>query len=398
MVHHLCSNKMKHNKNYLMHVLDDPRGPSLTKIEVMDRSVELDEQLRGPNRERDYKCMRRVRNEERYWELRERPDNWSEAKERGGGIGEERRKRAHDDFDCLDYPLEKVRKEPERPWLRSTSDQEKADSMVENLNRLQVQIEQNLEKIRNEKRRDLKAVTKMAMEQFKYCLNVFQSLPNKGLVEKEIWDIKDSVEKLDDDYEAVMNSDVTAFRRMSDEVGNLREELRVFTGMRGDKEYERLRARIQAVVKDLTAFDTDEVEIRNQRSVLREEAARMLEQLKAKATRVAEVVEMQRTERARSSSQTCKDEFKKALARFITEKLSEYFNARPEVRNAAGDDFEAKFEGHVAQFLKMTYAPEVVKHEKAKKPWDDLRLGSNIRTNVADFIVKKMDQEIKKRK
>ena len=395
MVHHLCSNKMKHNKNYLVYVLNDPRGPSLTKMEVMDRSVELDEQLRGPQRERDYRCMRRVRSEERYWELRERPDNWSEAKERGSGDRGEGRKRAYDDIACLKDPL---RREPERPWMRSSSDQEKADSMVENLNRLQVQIEQNLEKIRNEKRRDLKAVTKMAMEQFKYCLNVFHTLPNKGLVEKEIWDIKDSVEKLDDDFEAVMNSDVTAFRRMSDEVGNLREELRVFTGMRGDREYERLRARIQAVVKDLTAFDTDEVEIRNQRSLLREEAARMLEQLKAKATRVAEVVEMQRSERARSNSQTCKDEFKKALARFITEKLSEYFNARPALRNAAGDEFEARFEGYVAQFLKMTYAPEVVKHEKAKKPWEDLRLGSNIRNNVADFIVKKMDQEIKKMK
>ena len=388
MVHHLCSNKLKHNKNYLVHILDDPRGPSLTKTEVMNSSRELDAQLRGHGGERDYKCMKRVRDEGRYWELRERPDNWSEEKE-----GEGRRKRAH----SLE-PLEKAKKEPERPWLRSKSDQEKADSMVENLNRLQVKIEQNLERIRNEKRRDLKPVTKLAMEQFKVCLKVFESLPNKGLVEKEIWDIKDSVEKLDDDYEAVMNSDVTRFRRMSDEVGNLREELKVFTGMRGDKEYERLRARIHAVVKDLTAFDTDEAAIRSERSLLRDEGSRMLEQLKAKATRVAEVVEMQRSERARASSQTCKDEFKRALATFITENLSVYFNRRPELRVGAAADFEARFEGHVAQFLKMTYAPEVMKHEKARKPWTELQLGSNIRKNVADFIVKKMDQEMMKRR
>ena len=44
MVHHLCGNKQKHNKNYIMYDRKDPRGASLTKNEVMDISEELDNQ------------------------------------------------------------------------------------------------------------------------------------------------------------------------------------------------------------------------------------------------------------------------------------------------------------------------------------------------------------------
>ena len=39
-----------------------------------------------------------------------------------------------------------------------------------------------------------------------------------------------------------------------------------------------------------------------------------------------------------------------------------------------------------------------MKHEKARKPWTELQLGSNIRKNVADFIVKKIDQEMMKKR
>ena len=44
MVNHLCGNKLKHNKNYIIYHQKDPRGASLTKNEVMDLSEELDNQ------------------------------------------------------------------------------------------------------------------------------------------------------------------------------------------------------------------------------------------------------------------------------------------------------------------------------------------------------------------
>ena len=44
MVNHLCGNKLKHNKNFIIYHMRDPRGASLTKNEVMDLSEDLDNQ------------------------------------------------------------------------------------------------------------------------------------------------------------------------------------------------------------------------------------------------------------------------------------------------------------------------------------------------------------------
>ena len=54
-------------------------------------------QSRQPNGERDYKKMRRETDHDKYRKLRERPDDWSEAKEMAGvemgrgGRGENKR-------------------------------------------------------------------------------------------------------------------------------------------------------------------------------------------------------------------------------------------------------------------------------------------------------------------
>ena len=42
MANHLCGNKQKHNKNYIMYHMNDPRGACLTKDQVMDISEEED--------------------------------------------------------------------------------------------------------------------------------------------------------------------------------------------------------------------------------------------------------------------------------------------------------------------------------------------------------------------
>ena len=42
MANHLCGNRLKHSKNYIIYHRKDPRGASLTKNEVLDLSEELD--------------------------------------------------------------------------------------------------------------------------------------------------------------------------------------------------------------------------------------------------------------------------------------------------------------------------------------------------------------------
>jgi hypothetical protein len=400
MYHHLCGAKLKHNKNYIIHSARDVRGTSLNKAEVMQRSQELDMQLRsrGGN-ERDYKLLQKVKDERKYREIKDRPADWSETKARvTGGAGGKRTSSSTSsaNYEPMGSPKNPFRMmaEPERPWLRELTAREKADIMLEDLNRLQGQIETNLDLIRNRRRRDLKKVTKDAMEQFKYCVEVFQSTDGRSMVEKEFWDIKDSIEKLEEEFENVMNGDANEFRRIRDEMGNLDEEFKVFTGTKGDNEYNRLKERIVSVTKKLRAFQSDEPALHTERNQRLTEADGLLAKLNKTADQMSASVEKTRADRNMTPEQRHQAAFKRDLAGFIKEKLEDYFQQRPEMCDSPG--WRDYLDSVLREFLKITYEGEINGHEKAGKPWEQLRLGNHIKTNVDKFVKRKMEQKINK--
>lgn len=409
MVNHLRGNKLKHNKNYITYHMNDPQGASLTKDMVMDLSVQLDNESRQDNGERDYKKMKRETDHAKYRELRERPDDWSEAKAmagvemgrggRGGG------KKRHNDFktdfknpDNSNYEPIGSRKvprmdssrrrersppprlpplrqrSPERPWYKEVNFEERAHNHMGNLVRSRDQIKSNLKKISRNERNDLRDVTMKAMDNLKFCIKVFFSSPNLRFVEDDFHEIKRSVDILEENYNAVMNSDLKEFRRLREEVDKLDKELKM------DKaDYNHIKERIAKVLQELEAFKTDD-----------KEARAMAEQLKAKALHMDKTAlslsvkaEKLSSESETEADQSYKDAFMVSLANFIRERISKFFPTKPLL-----------LEANVNKFLQITYDAEEKKHEKSKRPWKELRLGSNISKNVGNFLQKKMEQQM----
>ncbi len=172
LVNHLCGNKMKHNRNYLVHVAKIPGADCMTKDKVLEAAIEQEAKLRGPGEERDYEVITVSRDQKRYRELRDRPPNYNPRAEKlkekrglgsGGGGGQERggrdrggpsdsRKRQgtqEDDSASRGIPggsananLQPLGKKPrdrspeERGW-----DKKNADLMIEKLDNLQLKIE-----------------------------------------------------------------------------------------------------------------------------------------------------------------------------------------------------------------------------------------------------------------
>jgi hypothetical protein len=124
MYHHLCVAKLKHNKNCMINYARDVRGTSLNKAEVMQRSQELDMQLRSKGGiKRDYKLLQKVKDERKYIEIKDRPADWSETKARvTGGAGGNRMSSStlSANYELMGSPKNPFRMvaEPERPWLR----------------------------------------------------------------------------------------------------------------------------------------------------------------------------------------------------------------------------------------------------------------------------------------
>lgn len=167
-----------------------------------------------------------------------------------------------------------------------------------NLVRQRDQIKTMLKKISREERNDLRDVTMKAMDSLKFCIKVFYSSPNLKYVREDFREIKESVDVLEEDFNAVM---------------------------------------------------------------------------KAKKEKESEA----------EGDQSYKDAFKVALANFIRERIAEFFRNKPQL-----------LEDNVAKFLQITYSAEVAKHGKSKRPWKELRLGSNISKNVGNFLQKRMAQQM----
>ena len=81
-----------------------------------------------------------------------------------------------------------------------------------------------------------------------------------------------------------------------------------------------------------------------------------------------------------------KGAFKTALFNFFRERLMGFFRNSPQLLDAA-----------VSKYLKITYDAEVAKHEKSKRPWKELKLGSNISKNIGDFLQKQMARQMTNR-
>ena len=383
--------------------------------------------------------MQRETDPDKYWRLRDRPDDWSEAKamagvEMGrGGRGENKmqpfrssisqlhfvnmchvtqvpnimrefqttpkvifsgggKKRTNDfrNTDNSNYePLgsKKVPKmessrareqprtpprvpplrlrSPERPWYKDANFEERAHNHMGNLVRQRDQIKSNLRKISREERNDLREVTTKGMDSLKFCIKVFFSSPNLKYVREDFREIKESVDVLEEDYNAVMNADLKEFRRLREEINRLDHDLKM-----GKGNYKQIKARIEKVLHELGAFKTDD-----------KEAREMADQLKAKALHMEKMVQKLSSESETEEDQSYKDAFKEAMANFIRESIAEFFRNRPLL-----------LEENVAKFLKITYDAEVAKHVKSKRPWKELRLGSNISKNVGSFLQKRMAQ------
>ena len=383
--------------------------------------------------------MQRETDPDKYWRLRDRPDDWSEAKEMAGvemgrgGRGENKmqpfrssisqlhfvnmchvtqvpnimrefqttpkiifsgggKKRTNDfrNTDNSNYePLgsKKVPKmessrareqprtpprvpplrlrSPERPWYKDANFEERAHNHMGNLVRQRDQIKSNLRKISREERNDLREVTTKGMDSLKFCIKVFFSSPNLTYVREDFREIKESVDVLEEDYNAVMNADLKEFRRLREEINRLDHDLKM-----GKGNYKQIKARIEKVLHELGAFKTDD-----------KEAREMADQLKAKALHMEKMVLKLSSESETEEDQSYKDAFKAAMANFIRESIKEFFRNKPLL-----------LEENVAKFLKITYDAEVAKHVKSKRPWKELRLGSNISKNVGSFLQKRMAQ------
>ena len=253
---------------------------------------------------------------------------------------------------------------PPRPWYKDAIPEERAHSNMGNFVRLRDQIRVMLRKISREERNDFfREITVKAMENLKFCVKVFYSSPNLKYVREDFREIKESIDVLEEEYNAVMNADLVELRRLRDEVDKLDGDFKV-----GKVDCMQQKARVAKVLQELEAFKTDDKEARVE-----------TERLKAKARHIEKNLQKLSAESEAEEEQAYKDAFKSALASFIRERIAEFFRHEPRM-----------LEENVAKFLKITYDAEVAKHEKSKRPWRQLKLGVNITQNVGNFLQKRM--------
>lgn len=217
MFHHLCGKQLKHQRNYLIHVTKDSLAASLTKSELLNRANEEEERLRDTLEERDYSVINRVQDEEAYLEIRNRDENWSEAKalltaRMDGGDSAAVNSNFQSLGDRNSRSRRGVKREADgnvvKDWRSPITARERADQVIEDLDKLETRIQSNLDLIAGGGWNSVRKITIEAMRQFRFQVGLFEkNAAHRPLVELEFRTLKSEMEELEKNYDAVIHAD-----------------------------------------------------------------------------------------------------------------------------------------------------------------------------------------------
>lgn len=156
---------------------------------------------------KDLSRMKTKVDQQMYDELRRRPEDWCEDKERL--LSGSRKRRL--DSESSDH---------------QHHEKETAEKAVESFNKLFMKIEESVEKIRSGQNRGLKNFIKEAVHQLKQSVSIFDEMsPGKRHVKHAFQDIKDSLPQLEMEVEKVLSVEERALTACQETLSELMRDM-----------------------------------------------------------------------------------------------------------------------------------------------------------------------------
>lgn len=406
----------KHQKNFFrkQHP-EDVRIIGMTKDELLRKAAEFEEDEGGAD-ERDYGVIRKVANYDKYMELRNRPDTWSEKKAKLGIVGE----RCNSNSSNINMePLGGRKRKHSESGQPSQFDDEswagwRPPTAAETLKDLETSFTRGIKDIEGmvgdfKGKKDDEDYKEILFYQ-DTCAKLLQLFKDDSDVLKERPDFGAKVGSWEEQFTALNNNLVDkveeedrAMKEVSKLMSELEEELQKFAAQKTTKKYKNIRSRITEVTNKVGKLNPTTEANKTLKKTHNDRLANIWTDLEDRSESLVEVVvqamdtneapkptsEMTRSQRNLQLRKAAIEIFKEALLQFTMEYLKTYnakFASEEEMKEVSKKAVEKKILDHeVGSFNKKLMKGQA-------QSWSDFKLTEATKDSVRKYLVQKMEK------
>ena len=387
----------KHQKNFFRKQFpDDPRITSMSKDQLLTKAAELEEEECGDD-ERDYSLIKKVKDYDRYMELRNRPDDWSEKKAKLGLTGSScnsnmmplgKRKRKHSEVEQSQFD-----EEAWEGWEPPTAEKVFKDlekSFSNGIKDLGEMVEDFKGKKGDEKYQDLV----FYQDSYKQLLSLFK---NDDISQVDDW--QEDLASLNNNLVEKVEAEDRAMKEVSKLMSELEEEIKKHDSQRSTNKYKNIKERIRELTNKAGKLKPTSSHNKELKTKYSDRLAVLWKEFEDRSDSVVEILEKQMDSTSKPVSQRTASErnldirkgsiemYKNDLVKFVGDFVStfqEKFQDKKEIDYFSSWYAEHKFLGpEVNQFTK--------KMEKGHaKTWIEFVLSRETKDSVKKYLVQKM--------
>ena len=374
MKNHVCG--IKHQRNFFVHVEGIQAAAKINKAELMQQAMDyaMDNNLV----EKNFDLIKVVKDWRQYQEIRERPLDWSEAKENFRNSNPNHvplGKRKNPDSNGFNHS-----KQSEILIPKERDDFANALTMISNMEQALQCFERSMQALHNDCSTEMITMCVNMMDQYHFCREIFEGgCGNDQLVRHQLDKLQERENKLKNSEEFSM---ITVIKDVSLELIRLEHEVKNFGGSNGDVIYDFIMFRISSNEEKLRFLYENNDDINALTLEIKNMMRRLglaKHELSQRGVNISELLASKFRVQEELKTEKIMSKFQSQLQDFVSRILAPY-------------DFESRLqlETNLAEIVNEVSEREKEAYAKSKKPWKEFMFNDDMRRKIADFVNKKM--------
>jgi len=390
----------KHQKNFFKKLNpDDGRIMGMSKDQLLIKAAEYEEEEGGSD-ERDYTVIIKNNDYEKYMELRDRPDDWSEKKAKLGIVGA----RANSNMEPLG---KRKRKESEPPqfdekswggWEPPTKQQILSD--LESGFQTGIRdVRDKVEDFKGQKGDKKYEEIQFFQDTYKKLLSVLKNDSNPGFSSKvRNWELEFCA--INNSLVEKVEAEDRSMKEISKLMAELEDEIQQYYSQKNTNKYKNIKERIKELTNKVTNFKPASQPNKDQKKKFNDRLFQLWKEFEDRAENVVEILERElnppKPDSEKTTSQKRLDMRKEAIERYQQSLVIEVKNYLQTFKDKFENDEELKTFSHFIVEKKLLN-PEVNSFTKkietgGSKSWEEFVVSNATKENVKKYLIQKLNR------
>jgi len=413
--------KYKHARNFFkfMHP-EDARIAGLSNADILEKATELHEQEGGSD-ETDYGVIEVFKDYQKWKELRDRPDNWSEKKARLGlvvgnfnsnlePLGERKGRNLGGAEETRgggsrnDYQESRRRssspsifdEEAWKGWRPKTllsRCKEFMDCMEDAMN----DVKEEVEKFEgNEDSEEFKTF-KWMLENYRRDLDLHENYKAPPEIGQQRFDMKmiewkDIMDKAEGEMMEKLDQEERSVKHVGGLLQEVEDEMENYGASRDSKKYQNIKVRMSEMTKEMSNLkpSKDINKIRKEEFNKRMAALwQRFEQLSDIPSNISSILESQMNKSSQPNKETAVKAYEIEISSYVRSSLEKY---RSGPNRKIGD--ERELEALTKYISQKVIAEEIKVFEKSRCPWIQFKMRDPTKKNIDSYLINKMNRHV----